>query len=50
MRRAAVGRSSKKPRKNKLNPGQFDTVQKGQKKQEKDWTFDDILRSKLRRR
>ena len=45
-----MARSSKKPRKNKLNPGQFTAVQESQKKKEKDWTFDDILRSKLRRR
>ncbi len=45
-----MGRSSKKPRKNKLDPGQFGSVRESQKKKEKDWSFDDILRSKTRRR
>ncbi len=41
---------SKKPRQNKMDPRQFGEAREAQKKKEKDWTFDDIVRSKSRRR
>ena len=43
-------RSSKRPRQNKLDSKQFSPTVEVVKKKEKDWTFDDILRSKSRRR
>ena len=44
-----MGRSSKKPRQ-KFDPKKFAPVQEAEKKKEKDWTFEDIVRSKSRRR
>jgi len=44
-----MGRSSKKPRM-KFDPKKFDDSVTASKKKEKDWTFDDIVRSKSRRR
>jgi hypothetical protein len=44
-----MGRSSKKPRQ-KFNPKKFEGVKESEKKKEKDWTFEDIARSKARRR
>lgn len=43
-----MGKSGKKPRK-KLDPKQFEAG-KSTPKEEKDWSFEDILRSKTRRR
>lgn len=45
-----MGRSSKKPRKNKLDAKLHSMQHDVGKKKERDWTFDDILRSKTRRR
>ena len=45
-----MGKSSKKPRKNKLDPKLAELGQETTKKKEKDWTFEDILRSKIRGR
>jgi len=45
-----MGRSSKKPRKNKLDTKLHEVHHDASKKKERDWTFDDILRSKTRRR
>lgn len=42
--------SAKKPRQNKLDPKKFSPTVESTKKQEKDWTYEDILRSKMRRR
>lgn len=39
----------KKPRQ-KFDPKKFDPTKEAQKKKDKDWSFDDILRSKPRRR
>lgn len=45
-----MGRSSKKPRQNKLDPKKC-FLEPGKKPaKDKDWTFEDILRSKPRRR
>ena len=44
-----MGRSQPKPRL-KLDPRKFEITQESQKKKEKDWTFEDIVRSKSRRR
>ena len=41
---------SNKPRKNKLDPRKVDATTESGKKKEKDWGFEDILRSKSRRR
>ena len=41
---------AKKPRKNKMDPKQFHAAGEAKKKKEKDWGFEDILRSKTRRR
>jgi len=40
----------KKPRKNKMDPKQFEAAGEAKKKKERDWTFEDIARSKTRRR
>ncbi len=40
---------SKKPRQNKLDPKKYEVVHDVQKKKEQDWTFEDVLRSKIRR-
>lgn len=40
----------KKPRKNKLNPRELEVIRSAGKKKERDWTFEDIARSKTRRR
>ena len=40
----------KKPRKNKLNPRKLEVIRDFDKKKERDWTFEDIARSKPRRR
>ena len=45
-----MGGASKKPRKNKLDPKVYSIQHEVSKKKERDWTFDDILRSKTRRR
>ena len=34
----------------KLDPKKFSTVVEAKRKKEKDWTFEDVLRSKLRGR
>jgi len=44
-----MGKSGKKPRQ-KFDPKKFETDSQGPKKKEKDWSFDDIARSKTRRR
>ena len=44
-----MGKSSKKPRQ-KLDSKKFEVVHEAQKKKEKDWTFEDIVRSKTRGR
>lgn len=44
-----MGKSSKKPRK-KTNANEYDVNASPPKKKEVDWTFEDILRSKSRRR
>ena len=44
-----MGRSRKKPRP-KFDSRQFEGMRESQKKQEKDWSFEDIVRSKSRRR
>ena len=41
---------AQKPRKNKLDAKQFSVTVDANKKKEKDWTFEDIVRSKSRRR
>ena len=43
-----MGKRSKKPR-SKMNPRQADGQSKPQKKEDRDWTFEDIARSKTRR-
>lgn len=43
-----MGRSNKKPRV-KFDPRKFEAAAETQKKKEKDWTFEDIARSKTRR-
>ena len=45
-----VARSAKKPRKKKLNPRDIHLPGETAPKKEKDWTFEDVLRSKTRRR
>jgi|GEM_PF-3293309 len=45
-----MGHSSKKPRQKKLDPKVFEAGQEVNKKKERDWTFDDIVRSKTRHR
>jgi len=45
-----MARSSKKPRKNKLDPKQVPEGKGTTPRKEKDWSFEDILRSKSRRR
>jgi len=45
-----MARSSKKPRKKKMNPDKYFMTREGEKKKERDWTFEDILRSKPHRR
>ncbi|MCK5580724.1 MAG: hypothetical protein KAJ18_05570 [Candidatus Omnitrophica bacterium] len=45
-----MARSSKKARKNKMDPRQVNLGGESPKKKEKDWSFEDIARSKLRRR
>ncbi|MCD4779168.1 MAG: hypothetical protein K8S27_01260 [Candidatus Omnitrophica bacterium] len=44
-----MGRSSKKPRK-KMDPRQSTEGKSKEKKEERDWSFDEIARSKTRRR
>ena len=41
---------SKKPRKKTMDPRQINLPGSGKPKKEKDWGFDDIARSKTRRR
>jgi hypothetical protein len=43
-----MGKSGKKPRQ-KLSPRQFETGGTAPVKKEKDWSFDEIARSKTRR-
>ncbi|MCK5215557.1 MAG: hypothetical protein KAR05_09415 [Candidatus Omnitrophica bacterium] len=45
-----MARSSKKPRKNKLDPKTQNPGKESSRKKESDWSFEDIARSKLRRR
>jgi len=45
-----MSRSGKKPRQKKLDPKAFEPGQEANKKKERDWTFDDIVRSKSRYR
>ncbi len=45
-----MGRSSRKPRQKKLDPNKVSLGPGSEKKKEQDWTFDDIVRSKSRRR
>jgi len=40
----------KKPRKNKMDPRKTEVGAGPKKKKERDWSFDDIARSKTRRR
>lgn len=42
--------TAKKPRKNKMDPRSIFIEGEKKKKKEKDWSFDDIVRSKTRRR
>ena len=49
MTRGIMGKSSKKPRK-KVDASQVEGAQTKKVKQEKDWSFDDIVRSKTRPR
>lgn len=44
-----MGRSSQKPRV-KLDPKKFEAATDTQQKKEKDWGFEEIARSKTRRR
>ena len=44
-----MGKSGKKPRK-KMDAKQVDGTEKSKPKKEKDWSFDDIARSKPHRR
>jgi hypothetical protein len=44
-----MGRSGKKPRK-KLDSRKVEGAKESQPKKERDWTFEDIARSKLHRR
>lgn len=43
-----MGKASKKPRQ-KFDPKKFVGVREAQKKEERDWSFEDIVRSKSRR-
>ena len=43
-----MGKSSRKPRP-KFDPKKFEPGMESTKKKERDWTFDDIVRSKSRR-
>ncbi len=45
-----MSKSGKKPRKNKMNTRQHDASSQSRPKKEDDWSFEDIARSKTRRR
>ncbi len=45
-----MGRSSKRPRQKTLDPKKIAPGYEQTKKKEKDWTYEDILRSKMPRR
>jgi len=45
-----MGRSSKKPRQNKLDARKVSAEKPNAPKKDRDWTFEDILRSKTPRR
>ncbi|MBF0385491.1 MAG: hypothetical protein HQL27_06425 [Candidatus Omnitrophica bacterium] len=44
-----MSKSNKKPRV-KFNPRSFEPAAQAEQKKDKDWSFDDIVRSKSRRR